>query len=165
MHQHDVISFVFVEWPSSILYASICERLTRHCMPCRFKACRTAGTTSFCKKTLTIPSPLAVVHAFFFTFHTFSTFLDTADQNLPYPITPELFELVFVFVQRLIPINDKSSVYNMMIQGLNHRTLMICRVTALLGAHSLCLSYRIMPHTYVPLFVLWPNIRIWLELY
>jgi len=49
------------------------------------------------------------------------TFLDTVANNLPRPITPDFFEHVMGVVERLIPIDQNSSVYSMLIQGLNLR--------------------------------------------
>jgi len=49
------------------------------------------------------------------------TFIDTMNDNLPRPITQQLFEVVVYGWQRLFPIDAQGSIYNMMIQGLNHR--------------------------------------------
>jgi hypothetical protein len=49
------------------------------------------------------------------------TFIDSEWNNLPRPITPALFEVVMGVAERMIPITKKGSVYNMLIQGLNHR--------------------------------------------
>jgi len=55
-------------------------------------------------------------------------FIDTFDRNLPKPITPQLFEMAMVFIQRLIPQQDLASVYDMLIMGLNHRFNSNCTV-------------------------------------
>jgi hypothetical protein len=49
------------------------------------------------------------------------SFIDTANENLPRPITQSLFEVVVYAWQRIIPIDAQGSIYNMLIQGLNHR--------------------------------------------
>ncbi|MDP2436861.1 MAG: hypothetical protein Q8P67_14015, partial [archaeon] len=54
------------------------------------------------------------------------TFLDTEWDNLPRPITPDLFEVVMGVAERFIPITTKGSVYNFLIQGLNHRLNSTC---------------------------------------
>ena len=54
------------------------------------------------------------------------TFLDVVDGNLPRPITPDLFEVVFGLAERSIPFDSKGSVYNMLIQGLNQRLATAC---------------------------------------
>lgn len=54
------------------------------------------------------------------------TFIDTEWNNLPRPITPDLFEVVCGVAERFIPFTAKGSVYNFLIQGLNHRLSANC---------------------------------------
>lgn len=49
------------------------------------------------------------------------SFMDTAWDNLPRPITPDLVEVAMGFAERIIPFDFKGSIYNFLIQGLNHR--------------------------------------------
>jgi len=49
------------------------------------------------------------------------TFLDTVNFNLPYPITQWLMEAFFYGWESAIPIDAQGSLYNMLLQGLDHR--------------------------------------------
>ena len=56
--------------------------------------------------------------------HTFIfSFVDTPDRNLPYPVTSDLMEIAFSFLDRLETNQEgaKGSVYNLLTQTLNHQ--------------------------------------------
>jgi hypothetical protein len=55
------------------------------------------------------------------------SFMDTLTDNLPRPISPSLLSVFFGFAERALPIDSKTSVYNMLVRGLNKRMQTDCK--------------------------------------
>jgi len=102
------------------------------------------GTTSL---FLLFPSPLPLFDQPIDTLFTprsnvqfIFTFLDTVTNNLPRPITPDLFEHIMGVAQNAIPITVKGSIYNLLIMGLNQSQKPFLSLPLLSFFSSLCSS-------------------------